>query len=56
VLWLLNTAIEKYLDYKSPEQHPEVGKVKDIAAGAVLVCAFVALIIGGLIFLPKWFP
>lgn len=51
---LFNTAMETYLDYKSPEQHPEIGKVKDMAAGAVLVCAIAALIVGLIIFLPKF--
>ena len=36
---LFNTAIEKLVDLVSPERHPIAGQVKDIAAGAVLVCA-----------------
>lgn len=51
---LVNTAIETYIDYKSPEQHPEIGKAKDIAAAAVLVCAIAAAIIGSIIFIPKF--
>jgi diacylglycerol kinase (ATP) len=51
---LINTAIETYIDYKSPEQHPEIGKAKDVAAAAVLVCAIVAVIVGCIIFIPKF--
>ena len=49
---LFNTAIEKLVDLVSPEQHPIAGQVKDIAAGAVLVCAVAAAIIGLIIFIP----
>lgn len=49
---LFNTAIEKLVDLVSPQWHPLAGQVKDIAAGAVLVCAVAAAIIGGIIFIP----
>ena len=49
---LFNTAIEKLVDLVSPERHPVAGRVKDIAAGAVLVCAVAAAIIGLIIFIP----
>ena len=49
---LFNTAIEKLVDLVSPERHPVAGQVKDIAAGAVLVCAVAAAIIGLIIFIP----
>jgi diacylglycerol kinase (ATP) len=49
---LFNTAIEKLVDLVSPERHPIAGQVKDIAAGAVLVCAVAAAIIGLIIFIP----
>lgn len=39
---LFNSAIEKLVDLVSPERHPIAGQVKDIAAGAVLVCAATA--------------
>ncbi len=51
---LLNTAIEKLTDLVSPEFNPLAGKVKDIAAGAVLVAAFISLITGLIIFIPKF--
>lgn len=49
---LFNTAIEKLVDLVSPEYHPIAGQVKDIAAGAVLVCAIAAAVIGILVFFP----
>lgn len=50
---LINTAIEKIMDHLSPEQHPQVKYIKDLAAAAVLVAAIVALITAGIIFIPK---
>lgn len=50
---MMNTAIENVVDLASPEQNPLAGKAKDIAAGAVLICAIVSVIIGLLIFIPK---
>lgn len=47
-----NTAIERLVDLVSPERHPVAGDVKDVAAGAVLICAIAAAIIGCIIFLP----
>ncbi|MEG1563359.1 MAG: diacylglycerol kinase family protein [Bacteroides sp.] len=47
-----NTAIERLVDLVSPKQHPVAGKVKDLAAGAVLVAALTSAIVGGIIFLP----
>jgi undecaprenol kinase len=51
---LINTAIERIVDLASPEIHPLAKDAKDIAAGAVLVFAVASVIIGLLIFLPKW--
>ena len=48
----LNTALEFLADVASPEFHPLVGKAKDVAAGAVLLSAIGAVIIGGLILGP----
>jgi len=50
---MLNTAIENVVDLASPDQHPLAGKAKDIAAGAVLICAIISVVIGLLIFIPK---
>lgn len=49
---LFNTAIEKLVDLVSPEWNAVAGLVKDIAAGAVLVCAVASAVIGGIIFIP----
>ena len=51
---MFNTAIERVVDLSSPEIHPLAKDAKDIAAGAVLVFASASVIIGLLIFLPKW--
>ena len=48
-----NTAIEALVDLVSPENHPLAGRAKDLAAGAVLLTAIGAAVIGGVIFLPK---
>jgi len=50
---LFNTAVELLVDLISPQKQPVAGKIKDIAAGAVLVTAVFAAIIGLLIFVPK---
>lgn len=47
-----NTAIERLVDLVSPGYHPIAGDVKDVAAGAVLICAIAAAIIGLVIFIP----
>jgi diacylglycerol kinase (ATP) len=52
----LNTAIECLADVASPEYHPLVRDAKDIAAGAVLVSAIAAAIIGWMVFWPHWMP
>lgn len=52
---LFNTAIEKMMDFLSIERHPQIKMIKDIAAAAVLVSAIVAVVVGCLIFIPKFF-
>lgn len=47
-----NTAIERLVNLVSPEHNPIAGDVKDIAAGAVLICAVAAAIVGFIIFIP----
>lgn len=46
---MINTAVEYLADVVSPGHHPHIGKLKDIAAGAVLVVSIGALICGVLI-------
>lgn len=58
IVWItemINTAIEKCMDFISLEQHEAIRIVKDIAAGAVLIASFTALITGAIIFIPKIF-
>ncbi|UJL44874.1 diacylglycerol kinase family protein [Virgibacillus sp. NKC19-16] len=50
---ITNSAIEKMMDYVKPDMHPAAQVIKDVAAGAVLMSAIIAVIIGLLIFLPK---
>jgi diacylglycerol kinase (ATP) len=47
---LLNTAIEAIVDLLTSEQHPLAKVAKDAAAGAVLIVAFAAIIVGYLTF------
>ena len=49
----LNTAIEYVADLAHPDEHPEVKKLKDLAAAAVLFASIVALIVGLIVFLPR---
>ncbi len=48
-----NTSLEYLTDLVSPDYHPLAGKVKDVAAGGVLITAIGAAFIGILVFLPK---
>lgn len=48
-----NSAIEKLADVLSPEHHPVVGILKDIAAGGVLLVAAGSVLTGILLFLPR---
>lgn len=54
-LELVNTALESFLDSYYPEHDPKTGRIKDIAAGAVLMAAIAAAVAGLIIFLPKIF-
>lgn len=54
-LEMVNTAIERTVDLVTVEYHLYAKIAKDIAAGAVLVAAIFAIIIGGIIFLPYIF-
>ena len=45
-----NTAIEIDMDLTSPEYHPYAKDTKDVAAGAVLISAIIASVVGVLIF------
>jgi diacylglycerol kinase len=47
---MINTAIENLVDMVTTEWKPMAGKVKDIAAGAVLIAALLTAVIGVIIF------
>jgi diacylglycerol kinase (ATP) len=49
-----NTVVEKLVDHLFPEFHETARVTKDIAAGAVLICAIISVIVGLIIFLPKF--
>lgn len=54
ILELLNTVIENLVDLvTNGSYHPLAKKVKDLAAGIVLVASVLAVIIGLLLFIPK---
>ncbi len=50
---MFNTALENLADAHTKDHHILIKKAKDVAAGAVLLAAIYALIIGLLIFGPK---
>lgn len=52
-LELVNSAIENISDFVSPKKHYLIKKTKDLIAAGVLISALTALIIGGIVFLPK---
>ena len=52
-LELLNTALEAYVNLVSPEVHPEAKIAKDVSAAMVLVAAFLSVIVGLILFVPK---
>ncbi len=50
----INSAIEKLSDFIHPDHHPKIGYIKDIAAGAVFFTAIAAVIVGCIIYIPKF--
>jgi diacylglycerol kinase (ATP) len=49
----MNSALELLADHLAPDDHPLVGKAKDIAAGGVLIAAIVAAVVGMIVFAPR---
>lgn len=47
-----NSAIEALCDLVSPGPHPLIKRAKDMAAGAVLIMAAAAFVVGCIIFIP----
>lgn len=52
ILELINSAMERFLDFLQPAEDPRVKKIKDLLASIVLLVSLGAAIIGFLIFLP----
>jgi len=50
-----NTAIEYMADFIHPEHHPKIGLIKDIGAGAVFIASIIAIVVAGIIYIPKLF-
>ncbi len=50
----LNTGIEKLADFIHPDYHKKIGFVKDVSAGAATFAAIIAIIIGLIIYIPKF--
>ena len=48
-----NSALERLCDRVSTEHYPLIGETKDLAAGAVLITAIGAAVVGLIIFVPK---
>lgn len=51
----LNTAVENIADFVHPDFHTKIGRIKDVAAGAVFFAAVAAAIVGAIIYLPYIF-
>lgn len=49
---MFNTVAETAIDMATPRYHPLAKIAKDVAAGAVLVCAIIAIIVGLLVLGP----
>jgi diacylglycerol kinase len=49
---MVNTVCEIMIDLVQPELHPQAGTAKDVAAGAVLLSAILAIVIGMLVLGP----
>jgi len=50
----LNTGIEKLADFIHPDFHKQIGRIKDISAGAAFFATIFAVIIGLIIYIPKF--
>ncbi len=55
-LEVLNTIVERFIDVLSPRYSAHVQVIKDLTAGAVLLAAIGAAVVGLLLFLPHLFP
>lgn len=60
IIWVLsleltNTVMERMADIVRPKAHPYIKIIKDLMAGAVLISAAGAAVIGIIIFFPYWY-
>ena len=53
VVEIINSSIENTADLISLEKSDKIKRIKDLSAAAVLISSLSALVIGGLIFIPK---
>ena len=51
----MNTAVEYISDFIHPDRHESIGRIKDIAAGAVFIAAISAAVVASIIYIPKIF-
>lgn len=49
---VINTAIERIVNFVSPAFHKDAGIIKDLGAAAVLVASIISVVVAVLIFLP----
>lgn len=52
---MVNTSLEQLCNLVYPGRSNQVKKIKDMAAGAVLLCAGASAVCGSIIFIPKIF-
>lgn len=50
----INTAAEEIADFVHPAFHNKIGFIKDVAAGAVFFAAVTAVVVGCIIYIPKF--
>ncbi|MEZ4858696.1 MAG: diacylglycerol kinase family protein [Flavobacteriaceae bacterium] len=50
----LNTAAEEIANFVHPDFHNKIGYIKDVAAGAVFFAAIAAVVVGCIIYIPKF--
>ncbi len=49
----INTAVEYIADFIHPDLHASIGRIKDIAAGAVFIASIASVVIAIIIYYPK---
>ena len=52
---LVNSLLERIIDYIKPEYHIQAKIIKDVAAAVVLIAAIFSVIVGLIVFIPKIF-